>query len=491
MNKMKQYLFLLLLMTGWCSSCYEDKGNYAYTPINEITVAGIEDTYEIMRWDTLKIPVTLKQTQQQDSKILYSWFLNGKKIADTKDLKYVVSEKAKSYLARFQAIDPVNDSVKFFRDFKVTIHTAYSKGLMLLSDCGGVPEMAFMSTLNNPEHKIIRNIYQLENGRPLVGKALCIEQPEPWYYMGEVFVHTSASSHMLDPVLLKELAIFDEKSYTVPDPVYDMVFCRYSDQTPEYGVGIGSNGKIYPKLGRQNRYSSPSLNPISVAGKPGVMTDYQLAPFCLCMKGTVLAYDNKSGKFMYFQCSWDIPSFDEDQFDIVRISATHIGLPFLAMAGNSTENKFTSLFYDAVTQDAKIAQEHSSNGRLRGRDSLVVLADHHLTSTSKMVINKASDKLYYSDGGHKIYLLNLSDRNYDSQEFECNLPADAKITLLKIASDNLSIYVGAERTRAGKYTGDLFKIDVKTCKILEHYPEFGGTPVDLLEKVPIDYNDEL
>ena len=55
MNNIRIYAFfwMIVLLTV---SCYEDKGNYDYHPINEVKISGIkEDPYEILRWDTLKI----------------------------------------------------------------------------------------------------------------------------------------------------------------------------------------------------------------------------------------------------------------------------------------------------------------------------------------------------------------------------------------------------------------------------------------------------
>lgn len=79
-----------------------------------------------------------------------------------------------------------------------------------------------MSTLNNPTNKIMQDVYSLENKR-VEGKALAIEQSDEYSYGGTVFVHTSASSHELDPVLFKEIALFDENSFT--GPAQNMIWC--------------------------------------------------------------------------------------------------------------------------------------------------------------------------------------------------------------------------------------------------------------------------
>ena len=154
----------------------------------------------------------------------------------------------------------------------------------------------------------MRDVYSLENKRELKGKALAIEQSDEYSYGGTVFVHTSASSHELDPVLFKEIALFDENSFTGPAQEYDMVYCRFEDAITEFGGAIGKDGIIYPKQARQNRYMASSLKPIHVEGDAERSVDYRLSPMLLNTRNSTLGYDNLSGRFMYFMNSYDIPS---------------------------------------------------------------------------------------------------------------------------------------------------------------------------------------
>lgn len=483
---------LLLSMVVLSVSCYEDKGNYDYHPINEVTISGIAEAYEIERWDTLKIPVVLKNSLNDHAELIYSWYLGDKKIAETQNLEYIVSDKAKVYSARLEVKEPAQDSVRFFADFKVTVQSQYAQGLLLLSDCDGQPEVSFMSALNNPTHKIMHDLYRLENNKPLQGKALAIEQSDRYSYGGVVFVHTSSSSHQLDPVLFKEMAVFNENSFTGPEGTYDMVYCRFEDVIAEFGGAIGKNGKIYPKQSRQDRYMASSLKPIYVEGEPGRLVDYQLSPMLMNTRNSALGYDNLSGRFMYFMNSYDIPSFDENQYDEVRISQTYIGLPWLGWGKNMADGSYgyASLFYDPVTDQAAVAKAHTAWGRMRGKDSLVFLQDHYLTAESKMVVNSANNWMYYSDGGNRIYMINLSDpeAEFASHLFDCHLPQDCQITMLKVSGDNRALYVGVVSGRQEKYNGDIYKINVKNGEILEYYKDFGGKPVDIIEKIHIEYD---
>lgn len=488
MNSIKYILWSLSLLLA--VSCYEDKGNYDYHPINELIIKGIEEHYDIERQDTLKIQVSLENSLSGGQNLLYAWYFNQNKIANTRDLNYVITEKAKKYSARFEVTDPQNDSVRFFSDFEVVVHSPYSEGLMLLSDCGDHPELSFCSTLNNSKEKILHEVFNLENGKPLMGKALKIEQPLSYYYNGQLFIHTTKVSYQLDPVLCKLIKSYDKNSFTERDTEYDMVYCTFEGVVEDFGVAIGKNGCLYPKLGRQDRYVAKSLNPIHVSGSEE-MISYELSPLALSSRDATLGYDNISGCFLYFRGSYSIPSDDEYQYDQVTVSQTEIGLPWIFWGMNMDEN-FTSLFYDKTDGRAVLVRNHNEMGKITGQDSLVILQNHHLCPESKIVLNSANNLLYYSDGKNKIYLLNLTDpdRKFYSMDFPCSLPDNGKITMLKVTSDYRNLWVGIESGRKEKYKGDIYKVSMSDGSIIRCYKGMGGIPVDMIEKRAVDFDQD-
>lgn len=492
MNAMKIYIGLLLVFAF--ASCYEDKGDYDYHEINEVKISGIDKQYEINRWDTLIISsAKVENSLTENADLKYAWYLNYKKIGDAKDLNYIISDKAGVYQARFEVMEPAADSVRFFCDFKVVVRTQYAQGLMLLSDNQGTPELSFMSTLDNPNKEIAHDIFKVENKQSLAGRPLSIEQPDVYGYGGTVWVHTSVASHQLDPILLREVDRLDKNSFTEPVKECDMVFCRYSQILVDFGAGLGSDGKIYPKVARQDRYLSASLKPIHDWISLDKMYDYQLSPMLLCSRDATLGYDNLSGKFLYFMNSYDVPSFDENQYDVVRPSATYVGLPWLdwGINMNTGSYRFTSLFFDEKTGKAALARQHNQAGTMKGQDSLVMLSQHNLHVGSKMVVNSANNRLYYSDGGNKVYMINLSDPEYkfESTDMGCLLPDACTITMMKVASNNLSLYIGVQTNRQDGYSGDIYKISTRDGSIEEYYKGFGGKPIDIIEKIAIEDYD--
>ena len=74
---MRKNVYLIVwLMTVILYSCYDDKGNYSYEDIDEISIAGMPDTLVTVfkNTDTLKVVPELKHTLAAGSgKYEYTW----------------------------------------------------------------------------------------------------------------------------------------------------------------------------------------------------------------------------------------------------------------------------------------------------------------------------------------------------------------------------------------------------------------------------------
>ena len=183
--------FLISILASVVIACYEDKGNYDYREINEVRISGIDKQYKVGRWDTLAISTQVENSLVENSSLVYAWYLDHVKVATTKDLNYIVTEKPKTYNARFEVVDTTLDNVRFFQDFEVTVFSQYSEGIILLSEEEGNPYISFLNTIDNPTNEVTYDVFALENGKNLQGEALAIEQSDPYSYGGVLFVHTS------------------------------------------------------------------------------------------------------------------------------------------------------------------------------------------------------------------------------------------------------------------------------------------------------------
>ena len=75
MKKIITFLYLLIL----AYACYDDKGNYDYREINQISIQNIDSLVLCDQMDLLSIPVTLEGTQYSENA-----FFNAGTIEDVK-----------------------------------------------------------------------------------------------------------------------------------------------------------------------------------------------------------------------------------------------------------------------------------------------------------------------------------------------------------------------------------------------------------------------
>lgn len=117
-------------------SCSEDKGNYNYSPINEITIDSIKNNYTKVVGDSLSIPVTLSYSLTNGSDdFSYLWEINNQKVAETKDLKILTPSDMSfgSKMARYTITDNKN-GMKFYKTFSVNIVSPFNWGYYILTE---------------------------------------------------------------------------------------------------------------------------------------------------------------------------------------------------------------------------------------------------------------------------------------------------------------------------------------------------------------------
>lgn len=139
---MKKTVILLLASIG-LFSCVEDEGNYNYTSLNEITIEGIEGSYNLLdKVDVLKITPTIKGSILGDNldNYEYQWHIHEGVtehkhtiLSNEKDLEYKVDLGVGSYTLYFTVKDRTTGlEASAYSSIKTS--TAISKGFMLIGD---------------------------------------------------------------------------------------------------------------------------------------------------------------------------------------------------------------------------------------------------------------------------------------------------------------------------------------------------------------------
>lgn len=169
-------------------SCYDDKGNYDYNPINELDIKGIDNSqwYEqLAHTDTLKIYPEIKSSlydDDSDSRYEYEWkIIPSEKAIDPdndtatyivsreKDLEYFVTLPAGDYRCSYIVRDKENLLEKY-TFFYLRVKTLTSEGWMVLCDQDGESRLDILFNINDSTDIISHNIWSeslLKKGKPI------------------------------------------------------------------------------------------------------------------------------------------------------------------------------------------------------------------------------------------------------------------------------------------------------------------------------------
>ena len=170
-------------------SCYDDRGNYDYTDINEITFEEIEGI-DLNAWneyiayvDTLKCyPKFTSSMAADESNYAYEWKIIPSNadvnvvgdtinyvVDTTRNLIWPVALDAGTYRCFYNVTDKAS-GLRFTQKFYLRISTLTSEGWMVLCEQDGKPRMDMVVNMSENEDIIARDIWQesdFDPGKPL------------------------------------------------------------------------------------------------------------------------------------------------------------------------------------------------------------------------------------------------------------------------------------------------------------------------------------
>ena len=182
---MKKWLFVLGVLL-W-TSCFDDKGNYTYIDLGELTIDGVmtDSRYELFAFsDTLKIPVEIHSTRYLNGEepYTYEWKVMAQSsqtwdekaepidytVSREKNLQTILQLKAGDYFGFFIVTDTIlglQEKVDFF----IRLRTTVSEGWMILCEESGEARLDWVMNLTEEEDRVSRNIWKdndLKLGKP-------------------------------------------------------------------------------------------------------------------------------------------------------------------------------------------------------------------------------------------------------------------------------------------------------------------------------------
>lgn len=284
---------VLLLLTA--VACTEDKGNYDYVPLNELTLEGMAESYEVEQDSTLSITVTINGTEGfSENDYDFVWYVwsetNVDAIPDTlsyeKDLNVTMSLPIDSYTLRF-VVTENETGVYYSVHTKLSVINSFSKGVVVLSRIeNGDSDLTFINTVNT----VTKHAYKEANGGVSAGK-----NPRGVYYLGGsdgtknvLLINTEEKQMTIDPVDFTDYRSLAGWFYLEPE---GRVEAFGTDGWDEYLI-IGGKGYSRPVY----YANSLGLFGYKIAG------EYDLAPFVL--EGSSVFFYDRVKHCFYFWPTW-------------------------------------------------------------------------------------------------------------------------------------------------------------------------------------------
>lgn len=195
------YIGMILLVGG----CYDDKGNYDYTDIGDITITGIENSYTaIALAKKLEIKPTVTSKNPEDT-FEYLWTVYNPNYYDSylteaikvdtigreKDLSYEVNLQQGSYTLVY-TVKNVNNNYTVYRKIPLTVSTQFNEGFYMLKETeSGDTELDLC--LNDDTHN--DNLLAKSLGAPMSGA------PTRWEFISTIRLWMKKRENMLQQLL--------------------------------------------------------------------------------------------------------------------------------------------------------------------------------------------------------------------------------------------------------------------------------------------------
>ncbi len=536
---MKRNTFIAFVSMCLFASCYEDKGNYNYHEINELSLEGIELTYDVDLDDTLKISPRLKGSLYSDtSQFAYKWEINRNIVSENIDLTYRVKSLGNK-LCRFIVHDKETD-VETAQAFDLNVSSATAgDAILVLSNYKNRAELSY-KRIDREETVFASNYYLNRTGEKLGTHPISLHRN--YFSFGGLSglqVLTEEGLKCLDHSTLGEhesAGFVDESfflNYTPVYPVPDMP--NFKAEAVEHIVGMwnfnpygGINRATYMSMVSGGRYYfgywtgwsksvfvaleselGGQLSPVafSVYRKPDlpapgytgslVFAGYQISSY-------TMLFDKTYGKLMYSYFGGQPQKIDafEDK--------TYSGFDLIYARHTSQYNSCVAVLAKASAAKMLLIQapgngdeEVDTPFQIQGEINL----SHNLINNESKFYTESYGNYIYFTSGNAFYKYNFRDIASGNTPTATNKVFDllkygydnqAKITAMHVTRTERTIILGVSRygsdvnAESDELKGDVLIVENKSgYRLIEKNEGVAGHPVDVLVKHKNYYRDGI
>ncbi len=219
-----QTCLLLMVFCAVFASCYKDKGNYNYHPVNEVNFTNIDTAhgYTLRLGDTLIVTPQLKGTQDPSGtgkQYSYEWSLDytdkDSVLSTAKDLRVKLVLTPGKYTLQFKATD-LSTGIRFHIRTQLLVVTGIFEGYLVMNEVNGNTRLDMLSYDRTADgfRQLTDVLAQMGSTAPLNSKpkqVFCMETetfhitPQTYH----IYLLTDAGAYKIDPETFAYNSLYD------------------------------------------------------------------------------------------------------------------------------------------------------------------------------------------------------------------------------------------------------------------------------------------
>lgn len=483
---MNKKLNILLFAGCLLTACIEDEGNYDYTPIKDVAIEGLADSYRFV----LQVPQALTpdiSTSIDEANLSYCWRLGSDTLCRTKTFDYTFTKvPASSDPLTFDVWDSSTD-IRYSKVMEINVVSPFYSGwLMLTEDDKNNGALAFQSYEDKQE--LFQDVYKDVNGEQMQGTPINVKQYR-WQdgftgaYVDRVTVvcGNGGKSFDLDGTSMERVKYYEDEFRDLTPNISNVVSQYYGY---DMAINIVSDGKIYAKASSSMGSPEDAYYQYPLEGD-----DKGYSASSILGKGYDKYYftlDEKNHRFVYYTCN----SLSSVVSPVIwNESSSTAGVDLENVPGHLVwmDGELYSPLYSIVENNGKYTLRRFSiswdgtttlNGYLE-------LPDGTADGNSAFALNMQSPYLFVSVG-NKLQAINLENLSAGADAVNNICTYEGNITSMFYAyNSNLGVNEFALTIDAGNGESSLLIVDpilTKHGEIVKRYDHVKGKVVSLWRK---------
>ncbi|MDU1892893.1 MAG: PKD-like family lipoprotein [Dysgonomonas sp.] len=505
----RKYIVVIILSISCLYSCYEDKGNYDYTSINEIAIGNIQKEYSLKVGEEITIKPTLHSSMSNNN-YTYEWVLTKYTIGNEVKYNHVWSTLKEwdnfslglpnGTHSLYYRVKDTSTGVSWTSDvFSIKIFNDISAGFFILSEVNNVGRLDFINYYKDSLDLRLDILNQIGTNLPSlndpIGVACYSDGNSPFWGATATnggqyatCIITKSGTYKLNPLDFSYEELYNIKNSifgALPSDFYvkKIVYDLPGSVNPSNVLLVDNQNRIYSYNKSYRIYWTPDIYTNSLSDGTYVNVSSEVAS--ISNAGAVF-YDVDKKSFLRQAIRTTYSSYyssdREQEFDGLTFKYNDTGQDLVYIHGRPYEGNATNMIYvvlkDIATSEFffgrfSIDGEQKSYNKINAQEFDKA---KELVMTNNATKKEIGNEFVYYRTDDNIYVYNIAD---NTNQVVYTAPSGHKISKMKFITfgkwlDHLMIFT-YDQSKPAESCGKLQVMEVKpvygTLTLAEHNEE--------------------